>query len=408
MFGTLLVCCAVLGAGRGEGGVPVGSLADRPAYEQARKEAGRDAGAHVRLALWCEARGMTAERMKHLALAVMYDPSNALARGLMGLVVYKGKWGRPDDVGKRIQGDSAYRRSIDEYLERRARTANKPDAQMKLASWCEQNGLKAQAIAHYNVVVQLDPSRESAWRRLGYKKQGSRWVKPEDAAAEKLEAERQRRADKSWRPRLEKMREGLEGKEPARRDRAERAIAGVTDPRAVPMIWAVFIADGSERSQVAAAQMLGQIDGPAASLALATLAVFNPQGKVRTRAAETLMRRDPRDIVGRLISLVRKPFTYTVRPFEGPGSTGELFVEGETYNVRRVYRSRAIDIGLGPPDASSFSTSTNSASLVGALALATQDLIRMRPPEGSGFDPMLYLVTQAFASATSPRDLRVA
>src|SRR5262249_48549024 len=192
---------------RGEGGAPVGSLADRPAYEQARKEAGRDAQAHVRLALWCEAHGMTAERMKHLALAVMYDPSNALARGLMGLVAYQGKWGRPDDVGKRIQDDPAYQRLIEEYLERRAQAGHKADAQMKLASWCEQKGLKAQAIAHYNVVVQLDPSHEAAWRRLGYKKSGNRWVKPEEAVVGKLEAERQRRADRSWRPRLEKMRE---------------------------------------------------------------------------------------------------------------------------------------------------------------------------------------------------------
>ena len=37
---------------------------------------------------------MPAERMKHLALAVMYDPSTAPC-GLMGLVAYQGKWGSP-------------------------------------------------------------------------------------------------------------------------------------------------------------------------------------------------------------------------------------------------------------------------------------------------------------------------
>jgi hypothetical protein len=144
------------------------------------------------------------------------------------------------------------------------------------------------------------------------------------------------------------MREGLEGKDAAKRARAERALAGVTDPRAVSTIWAVFISGGTERSQVAAVQMFGQIDGAASSLALATLAILDPQGTVRARAAETLMRRDPRDIVGRLISLVRKPFTYKVRPIDEPGSTGELFIEGETFNVRRLYRSRGIDPGLVP------------------------------------------------------------
>jgi hypothetical protein len=381
-------------------------LTDRPAYEQARKEAGRDAQAHVRLALWCEAHGMTAERMKHLALAVMYDPSNALARGLMGLIAYQGKWGRPDDVGKRIQDDPAYRRLIEEYLERRAQAANKADAQMKLASWCEQKGLKAQAIAHYNVVVQLDPSHEAAWRHLGYKKAGNRWVKPEEAAAGKLEAERQRRADRSWRPRLEKMREGIQGKDPGRKERAERAVAAVTDPRAVPMIWAVFISGGSERSRLAAVQMLGQIDAPSASAALATLAILHPEGMVRARAAETLMRRDPRDIVERLITLVRKPFTYKVRPINGPGSMGELFIEGETFNVRRVYRSRAADPGLIPPDA--FAPTAVADPLVTPVATASPDSSRAGSPRDIVFDPLADLVANAFAAASTQRDVRAA
>jgi tetratricopeptide (TPR) repeat protein len=406
MLSTLLVCCAFLGAGRGEGGTSVDSSADRPAYERALKEAGRDAGAHVRLALWCEAHGMSAERMKHLALAVMYDPSNALARGLLGLVAHQGKWGAPEEIGRKIKDDPAYRQLIEEYLQRRAQAPNRADAQMKLASWCDQKGLKAQAIAHYNLVVQLDPSRESAWKHLGYKKQGNRWVKPEEAAAEKLEAERQRRADKTWRERLEKMRDGLAARDPARKARAERALAGVTDPRAVPMIWAVFISGGSERLQLAAVQMLGQIDGPAASTALATLSILDPQGAVRARAAETLMRRDPRDIVGRLIALVRKPFTYKVKPIDGPGATGELFIEGDTFNVRRVYRSRAADPGLIPPG--SFAPSATADPLLPPDASPARGAARAVSSRELVFDPLADLVAQAFASAASTPDLRAA
>ena len=79
---------------------PALSPADLAAYQAADSKAGRDAGAHVRLSLWCEARGLTAERLKHLSLAVLYDPANALARGLMGLVAYRDKWERPDAVGQ--------------------------------------------------------------------------------------------------------------------------------------------------------------------------------------------------------------------------------------------------------------------------------------------------------------------
>ncbi len=265
----------------------------------------------------------------------------------MGLVAYRGKWERPEAVGREIQDDPAYHDLIREYLDRRAHTARKPDAQARLATWCEQKGLKEQAIAHYSEAVRLDPSRATTWRHLGYKRQGDRWVKADELAAERLEADRQRHADKQWEPKLKRLRESLEAKDASRRAKAEAAIAEVTDPRAVPMIWAVFVR-GSERSRMAAVQMLGQIDGPAASNALAALAVFSPSADVRGRAIETLARRDPRDVIGRLIRLVRKPFKYEVRRPGGPGTTGELFVEGERFNVQRFYLNPSVNPGAIP------------------------------------------------------------
>src|SRR5438046_80178 len=40
-------------------------------------------------------------------------------------------------------------------------------AQWKLALWCEQNGLQAEAYSHFAAVVKLDPKRDAAWRKLG-------------------------------------------------------------------------------------------------------------------------------------------------------------------------------------------------------------------------------------------------
>ena len=91
-------------------------------------------------------------------------------------------------IGRQIQDDPAHQEVVREYLDRRARTPDKAESQMKLAAWCEGKGLKDQALAHYSEVTHLDPSREAAWKHLGYKKQGNRWVKPEEAAAAKQEA----------------------------------------------------------------------------------------------------------------------------------------------------------------------------------------------------------------------------
>ena len=53
------------------------------AYEAAREKAGPSAEAQVELALWCEAHGLSAERVKHLALAVLTEPDNARALSLI-------------------------------------------------------------------------------------------------------------------------------------------------------------------------------------------------------------------------------------------------------------------------------------------------------------------------------------
>ena len=341
MVRTIFMCCVLVGIETAPmtKQTPAATSTDLAGYQAAKSKVGRDADAHVRLALWCEAHGLTAERLKHLSLAVLYDPSNALARGLMGLVAYHGKWDRPDVIGQQIQNDPARQAIVKEYLDRRARTPDKADAQMKLAAWCDENGLKEQAIAHYSAVTRIDPSRDSAWKHLGYKKQGDRWVKPEEVAAAKQEAAQQKQADKHWKTKLERLRDGLESKDAAKRTKAEQGLTEVTDPRAVPMIWAIFVR-GGERLQIAAVQMLGQIDGPSASNGLAALAVFSPAAEVRRRAIETLTRRDPRDVVGRLIGLIHKPYKYQVRHVNGPGSPGELFVEGERFNIQRFYQNQ--------------------------------------------------------------------
>ena len=91
MLHLALICSALLGADPDGSGPNADLMAT---YQAEAAKAGRDADAHVRLALWCEARGLQAERLKHLTIAVLADPKNATARGLMGLVSDGGRWRR--------------------------------------------------------------------------------------------------------------------------------------------------------------------------------------------------------------------------------------------------------------------------------------------------------------------------
>jgi hypothetical protein len=359
MIHAVLLCCAILG----DGGKPAETTAaDRAAYEAARDKSAKNAAAHVQLALWCEAHGMTAERTKHLNLAASLEASNALARGLLGLVDFQGKWAKPEEVKQQIQNDPRLQAIFREYLDRRVHTPQKnTDAQLRLAAWCLENGLKDEAMAHYHAVTRLDPSRDIAWVRLGYKKHKDRWFKPEDLAAHKLEAERQKQADAHWKPRLEKLRAAMEATNDTRRLKAEHELYQITDPRAVPMIWKVF-GNGSEKTQLVAVELLSQIDGPSASFCLLSLAIEKPSSEVRGQAARALTYRDPRDVIGWLTNLLHKPYRYQVVSGNGLGSTGALMVDGEKFDLTRLYRFTDVDLNVVPVMSAMFSQRMQAAS----------------------------------------------
>ncbi|WP_165075258.1 polymorphic toxin-type HINT domain-containing protein [Paludisphaera rhizosphaerae] len=341
MFFTLMIGLAALAA------APDGSTdADRSAYEAAAAAAGRDPEAQVKLALWCEAHGMAAERLKHLTRAVLLAPDNAKARGLLGQVQRDGKWMRPQDVAKAIEQSPNERALMDEYIARRVKAKDEADGQYRLALWCEEKGLTQPMIAHLRRTLQLDGNREGAWRRLGFKKVGGRWVNPEVEALAKAERETQAKADHEWKPKLEKIRAALTGKDRAKRSQAAEDLAAIADPRAVPALSHVFVQGGDESRQKLAVDVLSRIEGPGASVALATLAVFSPHAGIRADAAALLQRRDPREFAGFLANLIQYEIKYKVKPIDGPGSQGGLTVETKDANVIRRYTPPRLELGF--------------------------------------------------------------
>ena len=275
------------------------------------------------------------------------DPANALARGLLGLVEYQGKWQRPDEISKAVQDDPERKARVKEYLQRRAKTPERAEDHQKLALWCEQNGLKDQAIAHFHQAIRLDPSREVAWKHLGYKKVGGRWQKPEAVAAGQGRGPTSsRRRTSTGRRFSRKLRTNLWSKDKAKRAEAETALAQITDRRAVPMVWATF-GMGDAALQKIAVQVLSQIDDPAASRALVLLAVFSGSADVRGRATGVLRLRDAREFASMLIAMIQQPIDYEVRPVRGPGQGGELLIKGQgsAANLKRLVLSagRAVD-----------------------------------------------------------------
>ena len=278
---------------------------------------------------------MDAERLKHLAVALAIDPQNAVARGMMGLVAYGGRWMPPEKVGEVIKADEATSAKLAEYEAKRQATPVTADAQWELALWCEKNGLKAEATAHLTAVTRISPRRTEAWRRLGCQLYKGRWLNAEQVAAERAEGEAQKKADREWQPFLEKWKKDLVFDNP-KRELALAALKDISDPRAVPSIYRV-LGHGNRAQQEMAVQMLSRIECPASSHALAVFSLFDRWGEVRMFAIKELKRRDPRDFMDAMIGLMRHPFKFHVTPVGPSGEPGELVIEGERSRTKRVY-----------------------------------------------------------------------
>jgi hypothetical protein len=316
---------------------------DLAAYEAAKTGIGRDAGAHIRLALWCERRGLEAERTRHLAVAVLIEPGNAKARGLLGLVNHQGKWQDPAQVAERIRADQALCAKLADYNARRdaldqeiqsSSRVRAEQAHVKLGLWCEQKGLKAEATAHFTSAVLLNPKNEATWKHLGCVKHNGRWMTREQIDAEERETALQKEADRRWEPQLRKWRSMLA--DAGTRTEAEDQLAKVDDPRAVPAIVRVFVS-AKDPDDLRAVQMLGRIDAADSSWELARLAVLSSSAPTRKAAVEALKLRNRRDYAGRLVEMIRTPIQYQVEPIRGPGSTGVLATETPRSHVLRTY-----------------------------------------------------------------------
>jgi hypothetical protein len=259
---------------------------------------------------------------------------------------------RPQDdekaAPKAVAGDDPGK-ALAEYNARRAKTPATAAAQWRLGLWCEQHGLKPEAYVHFAEVVRLDPKREAAWRKLGFKKLGGRWTTDEQLAEE---AE-QKKAEKIWAPQLRKVHKDIHGTNGAKKQaEAQAVLDAINDPRAIPSVYREFGGSG-QLDQLILIQVLGQLDQPLSSKVLAMLAVFGSTPEVQRRATETLRGRPADDFLPLLVALMTDPLKYDIRPVGGPGSPGVLFVEGERFNVSRFYAPSA------PP---------NIATVVGDLA----------------------------------------
>jgi hypothetical protein len=224
-------------------------------------------------------------------------------------------------------------KALAEYNALKEKTPVTAAAQWRLALWCEEHGLKDLAYVHFGEVIRLDPKRDAAWRRLGFKKHGNRWA----TDAQIAEEQEQRKADKVWGPQLKKIHRDIHGTNGITKEGlAYAALDKISDPRAVVSVYREF-GGGGQSDQLILIDFLSRIDKPSSSKVLALVAVYGKTTDIRRQAIKILRGRPSEDFLDILVGLMTDPYKYEVKPVGGPGSPGVLVVEGEKFNVNRFY-----------------------------------------------------------------------
>ena len=341
------------------------STADKSAYEAMKAEAGHVPAKLVKLAIWCESHGMAAERRAALEEAVRLDPSNATAHGLLGEAEYRGHWLTPEAVSARMKEDESLIARLAEYNARRDRIERDTEVErrevagyerignhakagelkhvldrrlapehVQLGLWCERNGLKPEAQAHFTTALLLNPHDQATWRHLGYVHHHGRWMSHEQIAAEEHEALAQKQADHHWGPLLKRRAAGLRDRR--LRAEAEANLARISDPRAIPSIVRTF-GESTPAAQRTVVRLLGQIDAPPSSGRLAILSIYGQTPEIRESAARAAQEAR----ASRLRRVDRgsdpRPMTYQVRPVGGPGTQGALVIDSPRFRITRTY-----------------------------------------------------------------------
>jgi len=270
----------------------------------------RDALSAVQAAHEAEAKGALAVRAGLMEDASYFGKEVDAAHWLQGEVKSGGKW----KSYEQLVTDAARSSTLAEYQAARAKAAASIDGQSQLAKWCEQNGLFAQAGAHWQAVVQLDPNHELARKSLGFVREdgNGNWVSLDKQRADQEFKQRSEQILLSKNPTLFALAQELEANG---RTVGEVAIALESDADGIANIhaWESVLSSRGSKGGLAVVAALNALPAPEAAQSLLKHALDHPADDVREAATSALARRDELSYVPTLLAELRGPWEGTAQ-----------------------------------------------------------------------------------------------
>jgi len=203
---------------------------------------------------------------------------------------------------------------LDEYVKLREAAADTPAAQVELAKWCEEHGLKAAWRTHLKRAIELDPDCEAARVALGFVRVAGMWVdgrtvaersenvqekkKPGDRDSVESDDEKVVAAIQAqWTVQIRAIKRNLlEASVDRLQQRGRERIVAIRDPLAI-LPLARLLSNGNWACRDALVEVLSRFPQDEATMNLAVLALVDHDESIRKRALAELQRRnDPRVI----------------------------------------------------------------------------------------------------------------
>ncbi|MFQ5805184.1 MAG: HEAT repeat domain-containing protein [Phycisphaerae bacterium] len=203
---------------------------------------------------------------------------------------------------------------LDEYVELREQTADTPAAQIELAKWCEEHGLRSPWRKHLKRAIELDPDCEPARVALGYVRVAGMWVegrtvllRPEGSESRKKTADRHvadnddekvvAAIQAQWTVQIRAIKKNkLDSSVDRLQRRGREKIVAIRDPLAILPLTRL-LSEGNWACRDALVEVLSHFPQDEATMNLAVLSLVDKDEGIRRRALRELERRnDPRVI----------------------------------------------------------------------------------------------------------------
>jgi hypothetical protein len=253
------------------------------------------------------------------------------------------------------------------------------EAHLKMAEWCRERKLRADAQRHFERILELDPNHEAARAALGFRRQDGQWMTRDDVLAsrglvayegrfiapqhvELMERDKEAKASHAdWANYLERLRRALVGRRQDRAADAHAEIQQIRDPLAAEAVVALLRREEDPELKRLWIDVAARLDHRLAIDALIELSLNDPDPELRHECLEYLVKSGRPGLVAPYVRALRSSDNELVnRAGAALGHIGDRDAMGPLIDA--LVTKHRFKVGDGDPNQHSYTFSPDSGA----------------------------------------------